>query len=252
MAGNLWVTRKPAGLDPWVWVTCPPKTRGCGFGFWEVQVPTNGYPNPRVCTHAQPYKWHIQKNCCSKKKKKEGTESGKGKDSANMATGGEEFAFTTTFVGAMLTHNSNPLARVETNVYDSGVSSHMSPTCNQFTTFTAITPKPIKAADQTLFIATAMGELWVSIPNGKSTMAITLKDVLYCLDLAFTLISLTGCDMAGYSALLKDRQCTISNPHGLVLGQLPLTEGLYKHVYAPKSAETANLTQKTLSLDDLH
>ena len=41
---------RPVGL-----VTHPPKTQGCGFGFWEVQVPTNGYPNPRVCTRAQPY-----------------------------------------------------------------------------------------------------------------------------------------------------------------------------------------------------
>jgi len=61
--------------------------------------------------------------------------------------------------------------------------------------------------------------------------------------------------MAGYSALLKDHRCTISDPHGLVLGQVPLVEGLYKHVYAPETAEiaeTANLTWKVLSLDDLH
>src|SRR5882724_2064226 len=58
--------------------------------------------------------------------------------------------------------------------------------------------------------------------------------------------------MAGYSALLKDHQCTISNLRGLVLGQVPLKEGLYKYVYTPKTSETANLTQKTLSLDDLH
>jgi len=58
--------------------------------------------------------------------------------------------------------------------------------------------------------------------------------------------------MAGYSALLKDHQCTISNLCGLVLGQVPLTKGLYKYVYTPKTSETTNLVQKTLSLDDLH
>src|SRR5882724_4071365 len=58
--------------------------------------------------------------------------------------------------------------------------------------------------------------------------------------------------MAGYSALLKDHQCTISNLCGLVLGQVPLTKGLYKYVYTPKTSETTNLMQKTLSLDDLH
>ena len=29
-------------------------------------------------------------------------------------------------------------------------------------------------------------------------------------------------------------------------------KGLYKHVYIPKAAETANLAQKVLSLDDIH
>ena len=132
-------------------------------------------------------KGHVRKNCHSKRKKKEGGKSGKDKDTANTATGGEEFTFTTMFAGATLTCTSNPLSRVKTNVYDSGASSHMSPVCDQFTTFTAITPKPIKAADQMLFITTAMGELWVCIPNGNTTMA---EDVLYCPDLAFMLVSL--------------------------------------------------------------
>src|SRR5882724_11401194 len=60
-------------------------------------------------------KGHIRMNC-HLKKKKEKTESGKGKDTVNTATGGEEFTFTTTFTGATLTHVSNPLARIETNV----------------------------------------------------------------------------------------------------------------------------------------
>jgi len=133
---------------------------------------------------------HVRKNCHSKRKKKEGGESGKGKDITNTATGGEEFAFTTTFAGVMLTCTSNPLSRVETDIYDSDASSHMSPMRDWFTTFMAIAPKPIKAADQMLFIATAMGKLWVCIPNGNTTMAVTLKNVLYCPNLTFTLISL--------------------------------------------------------------
>jgi len=87
----------------------------------------------------------------------------------------------------------------------------MSPVHDQFNTFTPITPKPIKAADQTLFIATAMGELQVCVPNGNSMTTVTLKNVLYCPDLAFMLISLMQCNMAGYSALLKNRRCTISH-----------------------------------------
>ena len=127
-------------------------------------------------------KGHNQKNCHSKQKKKEG--SSKDKDMANTATGSNKFAFTTTFISAVLTHNGNPLAKLETGVYDSSASSHCP-------LHAAITPKPIKAADQTIFVATAMGDLQVSIPNGTSMTAITLKGVLYCPDLAFTLVSLT-------------------------------------------------------------
>ena len=88
-------------------------------------------------------KGHIRMNCHSKKKKDK-TESGKGKDTANTTTGGKEFTFTTTFAGAMLTRDSNPLARVETDIYNLGMSSHMSPVHDQFTNFMAITPNPSK------------------------------------------------------------------------------------------------------------
>jgi len=70
---------------------------------------------------------HIRMNCHSKKKKDK-TEAGKSKDMANTATGGKEFTFTTTFAGATLTQVSNPLARVKTDIYNSGASSHVTHT----------------------------------------------------------------------------------------------------------------------------
>ena len=141
---------------------------------------------------------------CHSKKKKQRTDSGKGKATVNTATSSEEFTFTTTFSGSMLACDSIHLSKVETYVYDSGMSSHMSPAHDWFIIFQAIIPNPIKAADQMLFVTTVIGELWVSILNDKSTMAIYLKGVLYCLDLAFMLILLMQCDMVGYSSLLKD------------------------------------------------
>ena len=68
----------------------------------------------------------------------------------------------------------------------------------------------------------------------------------------FTLVSLTRCNLAGYLVLLKGHKCTISDLHRTVLGQIPLTGGLYKHKYAQKATETANATQKVLSINDLH
>ena len=60
------------------------------------------------------------------------------------------------------------------------------------------------------------------------------------------------CDTTGYSMLLKDHKCTISDPHGTVLGQVPLTGGLYQHQYMFQAHEIANVAHKALSLDQLH
>src|SRR5882724_5017234 len=118
------------------------------------------------------YKGHIQVECRSKTKKKgwkgkKENHSKKGKDSSNIAAEGKEFAFMTTFVGAMLACNGSPLVRLEVDVYDSGTSSHMSPAQQRFISLMQIPPQQIKAADQTLFAATAVGELQVSISNEK-------------------------------------------------------------------------------------
>jgi len=91
----------------------------------------------------------------------------KGKDLSNIATESEEFAFMTTFSGAMLACNASPLAELEVDVYNSGTSSHMSPVQQCFISLMQILPQQVEAADQTLFTDTAMGKLWISIPNER-------------------------------------------------------------------------------------
>ena len=162
------------------------------------------------------------------------------KDSSNIAAEGKEFAFTTMFPGAMLARNGSPLAKLEVNVYDSGGSSHMSPACKCFVSLTQIPPWQIKPADQTLFTATVMGNLQVSIPGEKGLKNIMLCEVLYFSDLAFTLVSLSWCNMARYSTLLKVWKFMISNLKAPVVGWVPLIGSLYKHVYTPVTHELAN------------
>ena len=58
--------------------------------------------------------------------------------------------------------------------------------------------------------------------------------------------------MAGYSVLLKDGKCIISNLKGIVDGQIPLTGGLYNHIYTPGASESANVAHTTLTLHELH
>jgi len=101
-------------------------------------------------------------------------------------------------------------------------------------------------------VVTGNAKLKISILNGTTTRNVTLKQVLFCPDLAFTLISLMKCDTAGYSMLLKDHKRTISDLHGTVLGQVSLTRDLYQHQYIFQTDETVNVAHKVLSLDQLH
>ena len=63
----------------------------------------------------------------------------------------------------------------------------MSPNRVRFIDFRRIKPKGVKAADKTVFMATGSGCMKINVPNGKGTTAVVLQDVLYCLDLGYTL-----------------------------------------------------------------
>ena len=68
---------------------------------------------------------------------------------------------------------------VESDLYDSGASRHMSPFRHRFLTFEDIEPRPIAAADKRVFQATGKGEIRIEVPNGNTTSSVLLKDVLY-------------------------------------------------------------------------
>jgi hypothetical protein len=100
-----------------------------------------------------------------------------------------------------------------------------------------------------VFNVTGIGGMKITIPNRNRTVDVTLNNILYSPDLAFTLISLSQCDKSGYSAMLKDKKCTISNPHGKLVGIVPMSnDGLYKveHKWV-----MANAVKKLL-IDEVH
>ena len=77
-------------------------------------------------------------------------------------------------------------------------------------------------------MATGVGHMRVDIPNGNESTAVTLKDVLYCPDLGYTLVSLAKCDMAGFTVVLKDKSCCIKDSKGIQIGKIPQKQGLYR------------------------
>jgi hypothetical protein len=139
---------------------------------------------------------------------------------------------------------------MDIDVYDSTTSNHMSPSKHCFVTLKETPPHPIEAADKTIFKATGIGSMKISIPNGNGMADVTLNNVLYSPDPAFTLISLSRCDRSGYSAILKDWKCTISDPKGRLVGVIPMSsDGLYKIEH---STQVTASTARKLTIDEVH
>ena len=182
---------------------------------------------------------------------------------ANVAQETEEaidHAFTTvaSFSISDVTTSKNPLERVE--IYDSGATCHMSPYIDAFTNFEFIKPKPISAADNRTFEAIGMGSLNIKIPNGDASTSVTLRNVLYAPNIAYTLISLSRADKAGYSTLIEDGQLLLIDRtnDNQVVGRIPNQNGLWSVRSSSKALENGvsllpgTRTLAAISLMDLH
>jgi len=167
------------------------------------------------------------------------------------------FSSIASFSAAYITAAKDPLERVE--IYDSGATCHMSPYIDAFTDFEFIEPKKISAADNRTFDAIGKGNLHIRIPSGEGFTPVTLRDALYAPSIAFTLISLSRADKAGYTTLIQDGELhLIDRTHdNLVVGKVPARNGLWS-VRSTKALENGtnllpgNRVSTAISLMDLH
>ena len=124
---------------------------------------------------------------------------------------------------------SNPgQAENITEIYDMGASTHMSPYRNLLTSFTSIELKEVRVANKTIFNAYRQGNMQIAVPNGEKKTTLTLKNVLYTPNITFTLISMGRCDNAGFSSTFVDGKCSIQNPVGTTIAQIPRVGGVYQ------------------------
>lgn len=132
----------------------------------------------------------------------------------------------TSFTYTTLT-TPNPQRESRTELLDSGASRHMSSYRDLFQDFVNIPPKPITTADKHTFEAIGKGNLLIAIPNGKSNTRILLKDVLYAPKMGVTLVSISRLTAAGYAALFRADTCKIFDEKKKLLGEIPVSKGLY-------------------------
>jgi len=72
--------------------------------------------------------------------------------------------------------------------------------------------------------------------------------------MAFTLISISRLDEAGYSVTFNKRMCTVKSPNGKTIATIPHADGLYKITATSHSkvGATANVTSMKMSINEAH
>jgi hypothetical protein len=75
-------------------------------------------------------------------------------------------------------------------LYNLGMSHHISPSHNHFMTYQSIPPIPIRGANRSRFYAVGTGNLRIEVPDGKSSTPIILQDVLHVPNVTLTVISI--------------------------------------------------------------
>ena len=108
-------------------------------------------------------------------------------------------------------------------IIDSGASCHFSPERLRFLNYKEfINQEPIRAADGRTFHALGKGNIQISLPNGKQKRTIiTLKEVYYSPIMAFTLISVSCVNRAGFTLIIRGGVCLLKTPKDIVIGRIP-------------------------------
>ena len=102
--------------------------------------------------------------------------------------------------------------------------------------------------------AVGIGDLQLELPNGSGKIKVVFKDVIHASAMAFTLISISRLDKAGFSIIFKKGMCTIKNLKGQAIRTIPHSDGLYK-IATDKhltTSETASATSVKMSATEAH
>ena len=134
---------------------------------------------------------------------------------------------TSTFTAPVLTNSVSQT--IETELFDSGTSRHMSPYQHKFINYFPIQKQVLTTADGGTFDAMGKGDMHLMLLNGKSTTKILLKDVLYAPKMGLMLISIGKIDIAGFASLFHKGNLTIFScgKEKKKLVTIPLKNGLY-------------------------
>jgi hypothetical protein len=107
-------------------------------------------------------------------------------------------------------------------------------------------------ADRRSLTAIGMRDLHIELPNRSRKTKFTFKNAIHTPGMAFTLISISRLDKAGYLVLFRKGMCAIRDLKGQTIATIPCSDGLYKLVAnQSKKMETANGIYKNVNKQSL-
>ena len=73
-----------------------------------------------------------------------------------------------------------------------------------------------------------MGDLHLDLLNGSGKTSIIFKNAVHTPDMAFTLISISHLDKAGFSITFNKGMCMVKDSWNKTIATIPCSDGLYK------------------------
>jgi hypothetical protein len=128
-----------------------------------------------------------------------------------------------------------------------------SPDRDRFTNYRTIT-RSITAADGRELKAVGMGDLEMELPNGSGSTKMRFEQAIHAPEMAFTLISISRLDKAGYKVTFEKGMCKIMNPKGHVIATVPHSDGLYRvaGTKPTKDADYAAVASGKMTISEAH
>src|SRR5271155_70413 len=119
----------------------------------------------------------------------------------------------------------------------------------KFSNYKSIERKITKADGRTLS-AIGIGDLHIEIPNGSAKTKTVFKNAIHAPDMAFTLISISRLDRAGFSVTFNKGMCIIRDKSGKSIATIPSSDGLYKIASAKQPSQSANMVSGKMSISE--
>ena len=135
---------------------------------------------------------------------------------------------------------------------DSGASRNYSPDHMKFSNYKSVW-QTITTADGRLLAGVNIGDLHIELPNRLAKLKIVFKNTIHVPSMAFTLISISRLDKAGFLVTFSEGMCTIKDPKHKMVATVPHMDGLYKLVSKQlNKTETANAASGKMLINEAH